>query len=251
MLTAERRDVIVKLLRERGRVLANDLSSELGVSPDTIRRDLRELDELGTVRRVHGGALPPAGDAAPFTVRARRAPAAKASIARRAAGLIDDGQLVILDGGTTTVEVARVLRPDLHATVVTTSPPVAVALSEHRGVKIALVGGVLRRDALVTVGAETVDALRRIRADVVMLGVCGLRLELGVTANDLEEAQVKRAMIRGAAAVVALADHDKLGTTLPVLVAPIDAITALVTDSDVNDQSLEPYRAVGIEVLHA
>jgi DeoR/GlpR family transcriptional regulator of sugar metabolism len=251
MLTAERQDVIVELLRERGRVLAHDLSSELGVSPDTIRRDLRELDEMGVVRRVHGGALPRRGDAAPFAFRARRAPEAKASIARRAAGLIDDGQIVILDGGTTTVEVARALRPDLRATVVTTSPPVAVALSEHRGVEIALIGGVLRRDALVTVGAETVAALRRIRADVVMLGVCALHLELGVTANDLEEAQVKRAMIGGAAAVVALADHDKLGTALPVVVGPIDAITALVTDSDVNDQSLEPYRAVGIEVLHA
>jgi DeoR/GlpR family transcriptional regulator of sugar metabolism len=251
MLTAERQAVIVELLRERGRVLANDLSAELGVSADTIRRDLRELDELGLLRRVHGGALPRTGGAAPFAVRARRAPEAKASIARRAAGLIGDGQLVILDGGTTTVEVARALRPDLRATVVTTSPPVAVALSEHSGVEVAVIGGALRRDSLVSVGADTVDALRMIRADVVMLGVCGLHPELGVTANDLQEAQVKRAMIDGAAAVVALADHDKLGTAMPVVVAPIDVITALITDSDVNDRALEPYRAVGIEVLYA
>jgi DeoR/GlpR family transcriptional regulator of sugar metabolism len=237
MLTAERQAAIVELLRQRGRVLANDLGLELGVSADTIRRDLRELDELGLIRRVHGGALPRTGDAAPFVARAGRAPEAKASIARRAAALIDDGQVVILDGGT--------------ATIVTTSPPVAVALSRHRGIDIAVVGGALRRDALVTVGAETVDALRMIRADVVMLGVCGLHPELGVTANDLEEAHVKRAMIEGAAAVVALADHDKLGTAMPVLVAQIDAITALITDSDVNDQSLEPYRAAGIEVLYA
>ncbi|HEX3802575.1 MAG TPA: DeoR/GlpR family DNA-binding transcription regulator [Solirubrobacteraceae bacterium] len=251
MLTVERQTAIVELLRQRGRVLANDLSAELGVSADTIRRDLRELDELGLLRRVHGGALPRTGDAAPFAARARRAPEAKASIARRAAELIHDGQVVILDGGTTTVEVARALRPNLRATIVTTSPPVAVALSEHHGVDIAVIGGTLRRDALVTVGAETVDALRMIRADVVMLGVCGLHPELGVTANDLEETQVKRAMINGAAAVVALADHDKLGTARPVFVAPIDVITALITDSDVNDQSLDPYRAAGIEVLYA
>ena len=251
MLTAERQAAIVELLRQRGRVLANDLGPELGVSADTIRRDLRELDELGLIRRVHGGALPRTGDAAPFAARASRAPEAKASIARRAAALIDDGQVVILDGGTTTVEVARALRPDLRATIVTTSPPVAVALSKHRGIDIAVIGGALRRDALVTVGAETVDGLRMIRADVVMLGVCGLHPELGVTANDFEEAQVKRAMIEGAAAVVALADHDKLGTAMPVLVAEIDAITALITDSDVSDQSLEPYRVAGIEVLYA
>jgi DeoR/GlpR family transcriptional regulator of sugar metabolism len=251
VLTAERHAAIVELLRQRGRVVANELSAALGVSSDTIRRDLRELDELGLVRRVHGGALPRTGDGAPFAARVGRAPEAKASIARRAAGLIDDGQVVILDGGTTTVEVARALRPDLRATIVTTSPPVAVALSEHRGVDIAVIGGTLRRDALVTVGAETVDALRMIRADVVMLGVCGLHPELGVTANDLEEAQVKRAMIGGAAAVVALADRDKLGTAMPVLVASVDVLTALITDSEANDQSLEPYRAAAIEVLYA
>ncbi len=251
MLTAERHAAIVELLRQRGRVVANELSADLGVSSDTIRRDLRELDELGLVRRVHGGALPRTGDGAPFAARAGRAPEAKASIARRAAGLIEDGQVVILDGGTTTVEVARALRPDLRATIVTTSPPVAVALSEHRWVDIAVIGGTLRRDALVTVGAETVDALRMIRADVVMLGVCGLHPELGVTANDLEEAQVKRAMIDGAAAVVALADRDKLGTAMPVFVASVDVLTALITDTEVNDQSLEPYRASAIEVLYA
>ena len=251
MLTAERQAVIVELLNQRGRVLANDLGTELGVSADTIRRDLRELDELGLLRRVHGGALPRTGDAAPFAARARRAPEAKASIARRAAGLVDDGQVVILDGGTTTVEVARALRPDLRATIVTTSPPVAVALSEHRWVDIAVIGGSLRRDALVAVGAETVDALRMIRADVVMLGVCGLHPEVGVTANDLEEARVKRAMIESAAAVVALADHDKLGTAMPVVVAQIDVVTTLITDSDVNDQTLELYRAAGLEVLYA
>ncbi len=251
MLTAERHAAIVELLRQRGRVVANELSADFGVSSDTIRRDLRELDELGLVRRVHGGALPRTGDGAPFAARAGRAPEAKASIARRAAGLIDDGQVVILDGGTTTVEVARALRPDLRATIVTTSPPVAVALSAHRRVDIAVIGGTLRRDALVTVGAETVDALRMIRADVVMLGVCGLHPELGVTANDLEEAQVKRAMIDGAAAVVALADHDKLGTAMPVFVASVDVLTALITDSEANDHSLEPYRASAIEVLYA
>jgi DeoR/GlpR family transcriptional regulator of sugar metabolism len=251
MLTAERHAAIIVLLNARGRVSANDLGPELGVSADTIRRDLRELDELGLVRRVHGGALPRTGDAAPFATRVRRAPEAKASIARRAAGLIGDGQVVILDGGTTAVEVARALRPDLQATIVTTSPPVAVALGEHRSVDVAVIGGSLRRDALVAVGSETVDALRMIRADIVMLGVCGLHPQVGVTADDLQEAQVKRAMIASAAAVVALADHDKLGTAMPVVVAQIDAITQLITDSDVADQTLAPYRAAGIEVLYA
>jgi DeoR/GlpR family transcriptional regulator of sugar metabolism len=251
MLTEERQSAILDLLRSHGRVLANDLSQAFDVSADTIRRDLRELDERGLLRRVHGGALPRHGDAAPFASRARRAPAAKASIARRAAQLVSDGQVVILDGGTTTLEVARALSPELRATVITTSPPVAVALSEHPGLEIAVIGGTLRHDALVTVGAGTVDALRMIRADVVMLGVCGLHPEIGVTTDDLEEARVKAEMIDGAAEVVALADHDKLGTAMAARVAPIEAITTLVTDSDASDASFAPYRDAGIQVLYA
>lgn len=251
MLTDERRALILDRLRNQGRVLAADLTAELEVSSDTIRRDLRELHDAGLLRRVHGGALPRHGDAAPFATRARRAPEAKASIARRAAACVRDGQVVVLDGGTTTLELARALPDELRASVITTSPPIALALADHPGLEVTVVGGTLRRNALVTVGAAAVEALRVIRADVVFLGVCGLHPEIGVTTEDLEERHVKAAMIDGAAEVVALADHDKLGTAMPVVVAPLSAVTHLVTDADVDDEALAPYRAVGIEVLHA
>jgi DeoR/GlpR family transcriptional regulator of sugar metabolism len=251
MLTDERRTLILDRLRTHGRVLATDLSAELDVSPDTVRRDLRELDEAGLLRRVHGGALPRHGDASPSAARARRAPEAKASIARRAADCVKDGQVVILDGGTTTLEVARALRPDLCANVVTTSPPIALALADHPGLEVTVVGGTLRPNALVTVGAAAIEALQMIRADVVFLGVCGLHPEIGVTTEDLEERHVKAAMIQDAAEVVALADHDKLGTAMPVVVAPLRAVTQLVTDADVDEAALAPYRAAGIEVLRA
>jgi DeoR/GlpR family transcriptional regulator of sugar metabolism len=251
MLTDERRALILDRLRSQGRVLATDLSDEFDVSSDTIRRDLRELDALGMLRRVHGGALPRHGDAAPFATRARRAPEAKASIARRAAACVRDGQVVVLDGGTTTLELARALPDELRASVVTTSPPIALALAEHPRLEVTVVGGTLRRSALVTVGATAVEALKLIRADVVFLGVCGLHPQIGVTTEDLEERHVKAAMIDGAAEVVALADHDKLGTAMPVVVAPLTAVTQLVTDAEVDDAALAPYRALGIEVLRA
>jgi DeoR/GlpR family transcriptional regulator of sugar metabolism len=251
MLTDERRALILDRLRIQGRVLATDLSAELEVSSDTIRRDLRELDTLGLLRRVHGGALPRHGDAAPFAARARRAPEAKASIARRAAGCVSDGQVVVLDGGTTTLELARALRDDLRARVITTSPPIALALADHPGLEVTVVGGMLRPDSLVTVGAAAVDAFRLVRADVVFLGVCGLHPQIGVTTNDIEERHVKAAMIDGAAEVVALADHDKLGTAMPVVVAPMSAVTQLVTDADVDERALDPYRELGIEVIRA
>jgi DeoR/GlpR family transcriptional regulator of sugar metabolism len=251
VLTDERRSLILERLRSQGRVLAVDLSDELGVSADTIRRDLRELDASGSLRRVHGGALPRHGDAAPFAARARRAPEAKTSIARRAAECVQDGQVVILDAGTTTLEVARALRHDLLAKVITTSPPLALALAEHPNIEITIVGGTLRNASLGTVGAATVDALRLIRADIVFLGVCGFHPEIGVTTDDLEERHVKAAMIEGAAEVVALADHDKLGTAMPMVVAPLSAVTQLVTDAEADDAMLAPYRALGIEVLSA
>jgi DeoR/GlpR family transcriptional regulator of sugar metabolism len=249
MLTDERRALILDRLQTHGRVLAADLTAELDVSPDTIRRDLRELDDAGLLRRVHGGALPRGGDNRPFAQRAKRAPAAKASIARRAAQHVRDGQVIVLDGGTTALELARGLRADLHAQVITTSPPIATELAGHPGLEVTVVGGTLRPSALVTVGSAAVEALRAVRADVVFLGICGLHPQIGVTTDDLEERHVKAAMIAGAGEVVALADHDKLGTAMAFVVAPMDRVTHLVTDGPPGEATLAPYEALGIEVL--
>ena len=251
MLTDERRAVILEHLRVQGRVLASDLLDEFDVSADTVRRDLRELDQAGLLRRVHGGALPRLGDTTTFPARARRAPEAKASIGRRAAELVADGQVVVLDGGSTTLELARALSPDLRASVITNCPPIAMQLADHPGVEVTVIGGTLRPRSRVTLGAAAVDALRSIRADVLFLGVCGLHPEIGVTVEDSEERHVKAAMIDGAAEVVGLADHDKLGTALPFVVAPLTSLTQLVTDAGAGASTLAPYRALGIEVLEA
>jgi DeoR/GlpR family transcriptional regulator of sugar metabolism len=250
MLTEERHHRILERLRVQGRVLAADLAHEFDVSADTVRRDLRELDQAGMLRRVHGGALPRPGDTDPFPVRARRAPEAKASIARRAAQIADDGQVIMLDGGTTTLEVARALPERLRATVVTNSLPIALALADRPRVEVVVAGGSLRGRAGVTVGAAAVAALAAVHADVLFLGVCGLHPEVGFSVEDAEEREGKRAMIAGSAEVVGLADHDKLGTALPFVVAPLSELTTLVTD-ETTDDVLAPYRALGIEVVQA
>src|SRR6476620_5236360 len=172
MLTEERRQVILDRLGRDGKVVVAELSSSLNVSLDTIRRDLQELADAGLVRRVHGGALPPAVGSGSYAVRREQAPAAKAAIAIATAGLLREGQVILLDAGTTTLEVARHLPPSLRATVITNSPPIAVALAEHPSVELTMLGGTLDKDALALVGAATVDALHAVRADVLILGVC-------------------------------------------------------------------------------
>jgi len=251
VLTDERRALIVERLRSSGRVLVADLCVELDCSVDTVRRDLRELDEAGLVRRVHGGALPRLGISGPFAERVLRSSVAKRSIAQRAAACARDGQVIVIDGGTTTLEVARALRKELRATVLTTCPPVAVALADWSGLEVTVIGGSLRRGSMVTVGAEAVSAVRAVRADLVFLGVCGLHPSVGVTCADIEERHVKAAMIEGAAQVVALADADKLGTEMPFVVASLSQITHLVTDAGADQEALAPYLAAGIEVIRA
>src|SRR4051794_7366642 len=152
MLTAERRQAILSRLGRDGKVVASELVDALGVSEDTVRRDLRELAAGGLVQRVHGGALPPAPASASFSERLRVAPEAKAHLAAAALPLLEGVDVLLLDGGTTALELARRLPPERACTVLTNSPPVAAALSVHPRVEVVLIGGRLLKDAQVTVG---------------------------------------------------------------------------------------------------
>ena len=251
MLAAERRQAILTRLRDDGKVVAADLSVSLDVSHDTVRRDLRELADAGLLRRVHGGALPPAVGARPYAARRTQAPEAKAAIARATARLLRPGQVILLDAGTTPLEVARHLPPELEATVITNSPPVAVALAEHPSVDVHVLGGRLAKDAQALVGAATVEALHTVRADVLVLGLCSLHPEVGITVMELEESYVKRAMIANAAEVVAVSSADKLGSAASFVIAPLDELTYLVTEKTAPDDQLADYRARGVEVVLA
>jgi DeoR/GlpR family transcriptional regulator of sugar metabolism len=251
MLAAERRQAILERLRADGKVVAAELSVALAVSPDTIRRDLKELTEAGLVQRVHGGALPPVAGARPYAERERQSPSAKAAIATAVADLFRDDQVIILDAGTTTLEVARRLPPDLRATIITNSPAIALELVDHPHADVAVLGGTLDKHAHAVVGAAAIDALRLVRADVLVLGVCSLHPEIGITVLELEESYVKRAMIASSAEVVAVASSEKLGSAGPYVVAPIGELTHIVTDSSATDAALSPYRELGVEVVIA
>src|SRR6185436_6310152 len=249
MLTAERRRVILTRLERDGKVVASELVDALGVSEDTVRRDLRELASGGLVQRVHGGALLPAPASASFAQRLEVAPEAKAHLAEAALPLLEGANVVLLDGGTTALELARRLPPDRDCTILTNAPPVAAALAAHPRAEVVLIGGRMLKDSQTTVGAEAIEALRQVRADACVLGICSVDAEIGITTSHQEEAHVKRAMVAVSAEVIALATADKLQTASPWVVAPVGDLTHLVTDA--GEEVTAPYAAAGVSVVHA
>ena len=249
MLTSERRALLLDILRRDGRVIAKSISQELGLSEDTIRRDLRDLAADGLLQRVHGGALPASPADIPLRERWSLSPESKDRVARAAARLVRPGQVVILDGGTTAVRVAFHLAPDLRATVITHSPSVAVELAAHEHIVVEIVGGRLYKPSVVATGSATMEAIARIRADVCFLGATGIHLELGATTGDAEDATVKRALSRQAGETYVLASAEKLGAVSPFLIMPLDEVDGLIVDPSTPDEILAPYRAGGVAIL--
>lgn len=251
MLTTERKALIQEVLRRDGRLVAKAFSRELGVSEDTIRRDLRELAAEGLLQRVHGGALPASPAVADFAVREAAAAPAKAALGRAGAGLIRPGQVVFLDGGTTNVQLARRLPRDLAATVVTHSPSIAVELARHPGVAVEMIGGRLFKHSVVAVGAASAEAIARIRIDSYFMGVTGLHPETGATTGDAEEAAIKRLIARQAAETIVLATREKLGAASAYGIVPLTEIATLVTEAGLPACLLDALRTPSLTVVEA
>ncbi|APW61732.1 DeoR/GlpR family DNA-binding transcription regulator [Paludisphaera borealis] len=251
MLTAERKRLMLEVLRHEGKILASELSRRFGVSEDTVRRDLRELDRAGFLQRVHGGALPRTPTSIEHDVRQKESTDAKRRIGAAAARLLRHGDLVVLDAGTTPFAVLDRIDPDLPLTIVTHSLTAAAALAEMPKVEGVIVGGRLFKSARAAVGVATVDAYRLLRPDICILGAAGVHPEAGVTGFDGEEAEVKRAMAAHATRVVVLAASEKLGTVAPHLITPAGRLTHLITDTAASENILQPFRDLGVDVITA
>lgn len=231
MLTEQRKDHLLEILGKTGRIVAKDVSRELSLSEDTIRRDLRELAADGRLTRVHGGALPLSPSIGNLDARRDLATSEKAKLAAAACHLIRPGHVVFMDGGTTHLELIRRLAPDLEATIITHSPSIAAALEHHPAIETIIIGGRLFRHSMVAVGAETLETISRMRADMCFLGVTGIHASEGLTTGDREEAAVKRALLERAAETVVLATEDKLGAASAFRIANVDKISTLIVMS--------------------
>lgn len=251
MLTTHRKQEILSLLKLHGQVIAKDVSQSMGVSEDTIRRDLRELAQEGLLQRVHGGALPASPAVADFAGRERITTEGKVAIGRAAAKMIQPGQVVILDGGTTARQIARHIPLDLKATVVTHSPTIALELVNHPEIEVLLIGGRLFKHSVVAVGAAAIEAISHIHADTYFMGVTGVHPRTGLTTGDFEEAAVKRALSNAAADTIVLASSEKLNAASPYLVVPLDEISAILTEADTAPDLTAPYEKLNIQVIRA
>jgi DeoR/GlpR family transcriptional regulator of sugar metabolism len=231
MLVSERRNLLLERLQADGKLVARELAVELGISEDSVRRDLRDLAAAGLCQRVYGGAVPVSRALADYAARGAVEPESKRRVAAIAVGLIHDGHRVILDGGTTTLAVARALPLDLRATVITHSPTIAAELVGHPTVEILLLGGRIYKHSAVACGAFTVEAAASVTADLFLLGVTGVHPEHGLTTGDPEEAAMKRALSARAAETYVLASSEKLGAVSAYRVLELADVAGVITES--------------------
>ncbi|MDB5010888.1 MAG: Transcriptional regulator, DeoR family [Mucilaginibacter sp.] len=240
MLKEERLNYIISQINIHNKVLSADLSVQLHVSEDTVRRDLNELTDSGQIIKVHGGAISKSFHYT-FLEKEVYKKDAKKEIARKALELIEDGMIILVGGGTTMIELARIIPESLHCTFFTVSPLVALELAENPNLDVHLIAGKLSSNSQILVGAEVINQLAEIQPDICFLGTNSVSLKNGITDSDWEVVQVKKAMIKSAAETVILSIGEKLDSSQKMKVCPLDAINYLITDMDPNDESLEKY----------
>ena len=244
---------MLRRLTTHSEVGFTELAEEFGVSEMTIRRDLESLEADGLARRVRGGAISVVSRSyePPLSVRAATASEAKAAIGMAAAALVNDGDTVIIDVGTTTLELARALHGRRGLTVVTASLPIAVELGNDPDIRVLVTGGEVRHGELSLAGGMAEDAFTGLNCDLAFIGVAGVCAKPGLTEYNPGDARVKRAAIAAARRTVVLADASKLGRVTFATVAPLSAVDVLVTDADATVPAIAAIAAAGVEIVEA
>jgi DeoR/GlpR family transcriptional regulator of sugar metabolism len=253
MEVAERRAEIVRLLRERGQVSVADLSRQLDVSEMTARRDLEFLEQEGLARRYHGGAFTTVSRSfeIPYAARAYERQPQKRAIGVRAAELILPGETVIVDAGTTAVEVARALRDRANLLICPLSLQAAVLLADRPGIRVLIPGGEVRPAEQMLVGEVTRSALAGLRFDTYVMAVGGVSREDGFTDFSLDDVAVKQAALRSARRCVVACDSSKVGKVGFARIGGLAAAATLVTDAELADADRAWLTEAGLEVILA
>lgn len=249
MLSSQRKQQILAILAAEKQVMSSELSQRFNVSEDSVRRDLRELAAEGLLQRVHGGALPVSAAVAPFETRKNVQTSSKRLIAQKAVGLIQPGQVVIIDGGTTTEAMVRQLPQDLAFTAVTHSPSIAMALVDYPQVEVIMIGGLLYRHSVVAVGASVLESVARINADLFFMGVTGVHKSAGLTTGNYEEAGVKRALAARASETVVMVSQEKMNSASAFAIGDLTLASTLVVDGEPDAEMRELLAQKQIAVI--
>ncbi|UXE65474.1 MAG: DeoR/GlpR transcriptional regulator [Chryseotalea sp. WA131a] len=249
MLKEERLNYIVNEVKIRNRVQLVDIAQKLAVSEDTVRRDLNYLDEQGKVKKVHGGAISNSFHVYTYREDQIYAYESKSVIAAKAISQLKEGDVVVMSGGTTNLEAARLIRNDLKITVFTPSLPIAMQLLVHKSIEVIFVGGKLSHDAQIAVGGDAIRTLQQVKADVCLMGTGNLDVNHGLTEFDWDVVQLKKVMIESAKRVMVLTISEKINSSQRFNVCPVTSIHTLITELPQDANALQDFKEKGLQIL--
>lgn len=249
MLKKERHFYILHQLDLHNSILSSVLSQEIQVSEDTVRRDLQELSDNGKLIKVHGGAVSNSFNRVFYSPQNVYAQPEKTVIAKKAVSLIKDGMFVLTGGGSTILELARALPPQLKATFITGSIPAILEYINYPNIDVIVIGDKISKKSKITTGSEAVNKIKQIKADLCFMGINAIDCEQGITDNDWEVVQVKRSMIESSQKVISLTISEKINTFQPIKVCDVNNIDVLITELPPTDSLLNPYHNLGIEIM--
>ncbi|GAB4362837.1 MAG: DeoR/GlpR family DNA-binding transcription regulator [Calditrichia bacterium] len=250
MLNEERRQKILTIISENKKIRVNEIAGEFGTSEVTIRKDLEVLEKRGFLTRVHGGAIlntTSVPDLA-LTEKERINPQAKKRIGKKAAEMIQEGNVIILDSGSTTLQIARQIKFRKNITVITNAVNIASELAAS-DVEVILTGGTVREMSFSLVGPFAEATLRNVTADKLFLGVDGIHFKYGLTTPNILEAKVNQLMIEAAAEVILVADSSKFGRRSLGFISPIESVQTIITDDLINPDDEKRLRDMGISLI--
>jgi len=251
--TVDRRSTIVEIIQTRGKLRVDELRKKFDVSNVTLRNDLKKLEEDGYLRRTHGGALKVETVAFDLALieKEKKFSDEKRRIGKAAANLVREGETIILDSGTTTIEVARNIKNMKNITVLTNALNIATELAGREGLKVILTGGILREKSFSLVGPHAEQTLQDYFCDKLFLGVDGINSKDGVTTPNLLEAKVNRMMAEQANEVIVVTDSSKFSKRSLSLIVPVHKIDKVITDSNIPEADFQRLRAKDVEVILA
>ena len=245
----ERQAYILHQVNLHNKILSADITQQINVSDDTIRRDLQELAKDGKIIKVHGGALSPSYHNGHHSTREVYAYTQKRIIAKKAASLIKNGMFVLTGGGTTIIELARALPPALHATFISGSIPALFEYSNHPNIEVIAIGDKVAKNSKITVGLEAVSKIKELKVDICFLGVNAISLENGVSDNDWDVVKIKKAMVESSRRLVCLTISEKINSQQAIQVCDSKKIDTLITELPADDSLLKPFVQAGITVI--